>query len=143
MFGVALTAMSMFMAAGASGQAATRTTRTSKVNAALSRAETAEESRRLLGDIQESEGLMSAISAGSGVQVSGSRELAIQKVRKENIAQFDWLQESGKQKQKAILRGGQFQASQLKSQAASQTLSGFSQIAQGLYSNYGNTSKGT
>lgn len=140
MFGVALTAMSMFMTAGASGQAATRIDRTSKINAGLSRAETAEESRRLMGDIRESEGLMSAMSAASGVQVAGSRELAIDKVKRENIAQFDWLQESGKQKEKAILRGGQFQSSQLKSQAASQTVSGFSKIAQGLYSNYG---KGT
>ena len=137
MLGLITSGVGMFMNAGASSQASARAKRTAKVNAGFAREESAEEMRRLMGDVRESEGVMNAMSAASGVQTSGSRELSIDKIKKENIAQLDWLKKSGVNKAKAIEMGGQYQASQLKSQADAQMFSGFGKIAQGLYSNYG------
>lgn len=126
----------MLMNSAASGRAAGFAGDTANINANLVSQETAEESRRLLKDIKTSEGMMGALSAASGVQVSGSRQLSIEDVKGENRAQLAWLQKSGAQKEKVVRRGGQLQASQLKSKARTQALSGVTQIAQGIYSNY-------
>jgi len=94
-----------------------------------------EEQRRLETDIVDSESLMGAMSAASGVQSTGSRGLAIADTKKENAAQLAWLKKSGAQQVKAAKMGGQLQVSQLKNQAISSLFSGASQIASsGLFS---------
>ena len=94
-----------------------------------------EEQRRLETDIVDSESLMGAMSAASGVQTTGSRGLAIADTKKENAAQLAWLKKSGAQQVKAAKMGGQLQVSQLKNQAISSLFSGASQIASsGLFS---------
>lgn len=136
MWGAIIAGVGMLMGAGSSGQAATQAKRTASINANLTRSQSGEEMRRLETDIAQTEGLASALSAASGVQVSGSREISIEGVKKENRAQLEWLRKSGVQKADVIQRGGQLAASQLKSQAQMQTVQGFGQIAQGLYGNY-------
>ena len=94
-----------------------------------------EEQRRLESDIIDSESLMGAVSAASGVQSTGSRGLAIADTKKENAAQLAWLKKSGAQQVKAARMGGQLQVNQLKNQAISSLFSGASQIASsGLFS---------
>jgi hypothetical protein len=94
-----------------------------------------EEQRRLEADIVDSESLMGAMSAASGVQSTGSRGLAIADTKKENAAQLAWLKKSGAQQVKAAKMGGQLQVNQLKNQAISSLFSGASQIASsGLFS---------
>lgn len=136
MWGAIIAGAGMLMGASSSNRTAGFATDTAGINANLVSQGTAEESRRLLKDIRQSEGLMGAMSAASGVQTSGSRDLFIKDTKKENRAQLSWLQRAGVQKEKVIRRGGQLQASQLKSQAQMQTIKGFGQIAQGIYSNY-------
>ena len=141
MWGALIAGMGMLMSSGGSRSAAGKVERTASINANLIREETGEEVRRLERDIAQSEGLMTAMSAASGVQMSGSRSLYAQDTRKENRAQLDWLKRSGFQKAEVVRRGGQLQSSQLKSKSASQAFQGFGKIAQGLYSNY-NTGTG-
>lgn len=136
MWGALIAGAGMLMGGSASNRAASFAETTAGINASLVSQETAEESRRLLKDIKQSEGLMGAMSAASGVQTSGSRDLFIKDTKKENRAQLAWLQKSGAQKERVVRRGGQLQSSQLKSQARSQAIQGFGQIAQGIYSNY-------
>jgi len=95
----------------------------------------AEEERRLEAGIIDSESLMGAMSAASGVQSTGSRGLAIADTKKENAAQLAWLKKSGTQQVKAAKMGGQLQVKQLQNQAISSLFSGASQIASsGLFS---------
>lgn len=136
MWGAIIAGFGMLMQSGSSKRAGIKAKSTGGYNANLVLEEGAEESRRLRGDIAKSEGLMGALSAASGVQTSGSRELFIKDTKKENQAQLDWLWKSTEQKANVVRRGGQLQASQLKSQARAQSIQGFGQIAQGLYSNY-------
>lgn len=103
------------------------------MNASLVQQEGKEEERRLQRDIVQSESLMGALSAASGVQMSGSREAAVTDVKRENKAQFDWLSKSTRNKAAAVRAGGQLQTSSLKTQAAMQGVRGFSSISQGLF----------
>jgi len=94
-----------------------------------------EEQRRLETDIVDSESLMGAMSAASGVQSTGSRGLAIADTKKENAAQLAWLKKSGAQQVKSAKAGGQLQVKQLQNQAISSLFSGAGQIAgSGLFS---------
>lgn len=95
----------------------------------------AEEQRRLEADITDSESLMGAVTAASGVQSTGSRALAITDIKKENAAQLAWLKKSGTQQVKAAKMGGDLQVKQLRNQAISSLFSGAGQIASsGLFS---------
>jgi hypothetical protein len=136
MWGAIIAGVGMFANASASDNAAFQAQTAATINANLTREETREEMRRLRTDISQSEGMMTAMSAASGVQSTGSRALAMKGTVKENARQLSWLRKSGGQKARVIERGGQLQSSQLKSQARSQAFQGFGQIAQGIYSNY-------
>ena len=69
MWGAIIAGVGMLMGAGSSGQAATQAKRTASINANLTRSQSGEEMRRLETDIEQTEGLYSALSAASGVQV--------------------------------------------------------------------------
>jgi len=109
--------------------------RINAMNVDLMKQTNAEEERRLESGIIDSESLMGAMSAASGVQSTGSRGLAIADTKKENAAQLAWLKKSGAQQVKAAKMGGQLQVKQLQNQAISSLFSGASQIASsGLFS---------
>ncbi len=103
--------------------------RVNAMNAELIQQTNAEEQRRLQNDIIDSESLMSAVSAASGVQSTGSRALAIADTKKENAAQLAWLKKSGEQQVKVAKAGGNLQAKQLQNQAITNIFSGVGQIA--------------
>lgn len=136
MWGAIIAGAGMLMNSFSTNSAGNKAERTASINANLVMEETTEEMRRVQRDVDQSEGLMSAFSAASGVQTTGSRGLAMQDTRQENKAQLAWIRKSGIQKANVVKRGGQLQSSQLKSKAASQAFQGFGQIAQGIYSNY-------
>ena len=135
--GALLQGASALFGASASKRAARSTEKIAKLNASLIGEEAVEETRRLQRDIDKTEGMAVAVSAASGVQMSGSRELAIRDTKQENRAQLDWLRKSGKQKAKVVLAGGQLQASQLKSQATTQIIGGLTSIGTGLFGQQG------
>ncbi len=112
-------------------KAAGQTKKIAKMNADLVRAESAEEERRLRKEIQKTEGMTKAMSAASGVQMTGSRDLAVSDMERENIAQLNWLKKSGESRAKSVLAGGDIQASQLKSSAFSSAVSGLTSIGKG------------
>lgn len=132
--GVLLVGVSKLFGAAADRKAARSEIKISKLNAGLIREETAEETRRLEREIAQTEGLASAISASSGVQMSGSRELVAKDIKQENRAQLDWLKKSGLQREKVVLAGGQLQASQLRSQAKGKTMTALFGPGGGLFS---------
>ncbi len=136
MWGAVIAGMGMLMKSGGARGAARDARKTASINANLILEEGAEESRRLRSDISKAEGLMGAMSAASGVQASGTRDLYMKDVKKENQNQLAWLWKSTQQRANVVRRGGQLQSSQLKSQARAQAFQGFGKIAQGLYSNY-------
>ena len=95
----------------------------------------AEEQRRLQNEIIDSESLMGAMSAASGVQSTGSRALTIADTKKENAAQLAWLKKSGEQQVKSARMGGQLQVKQLQNQAITSLFSGAGQIySSGIFS---------
>ena len=125
---------SLFGAASAM-KGARRQKRINAMNVDLMEQTNREEQRRMKADIVDSESLMGAMSAASGVQSTGSRGIAIADTKKENAAQLAWLKKSGKQQVKAAKAGGQLQVRQLKNQAISGLFSGAGQIAgSGLFS---------
>lgn len=125
---------SLFGAASARS-AARKQKRINAMNVDLMEQTNREEQRRMKADIVDSESLMGAMSAASGVQSTGSRGIAIADTKKENAAQLAWLKKSGKQQVKAAKMGGQLQVRQLKNQAITGLFSGAGQIAgSGLFS---------
>lgn len=136
MWGAIIAGAGMLMDASSSRMAGIRNERVTDSNARLVMDETREEARRLSNDIKQSEGLSAAMSAASGVTMSGSRKKASDNTRRENQAQLDWLRKTGQQKADVVRRGGQLQTAQLNSQSQSKAIQGFGQIAQGIYSNY-------
>jgi hypothetical protein len=132
MFGMILAGAGLALATISGISGANKAKQAGRMNAALIREETEEESRRMLNDIKTSEGMSAALSAASGVQVSGSRELSIESVKKENKAQLDWLKKSGEKKAQIAAKGGQFQSSQIRSQTLGNVVSG----AASMYNNY-------
>ena len=123
------------MQAGSSMVAAGRQDNLNDMNAALIGQTSAEEERRLQNEQQQTEALAGAISASSGVQTSGSREISIDATKRENKAQLDWLRKSNRSKASAALAGGNIQTSQLKTQAVMSGVQGFAQIAGSLFNN--------
>ncbi len=103
------------------------------MNANLMKQTNAEEQRRLEADIIDSESLMGAVSAASGVQSTGSRGLAIANTKKENAAQLAWLKKSGAQQVKVAKAGGDLQVKQLQNQAITNLFSGAGSIATGIW----------
>jgi len=136
MWGAIVAGVGMLMDSSAASMAGIRNERVTASNARLIIEESEEDRRRLQNDIRASEGLSSAMSAASGVTMSGSRERATTNIKRENQAQLDWLRKTGQQRANVVRRGGQLQTSQLKSQAQSSAIQGFGRIAQGIYSNY-------
>ncbi|MCP4832793.1 MAG: hypothetical protein GY886_11335 [Gammaproteobacteria bacterium] len=125
---------SLFGAASARS-AARKQKRINAMNVDLMEQTNREEQRRMKADIVDSESLMGAMSAASGVQSTGSRGIAIADTKKENAAQLAWLKKSGKQQVKAAKMGGQLQVKQLQNQAIIGLFSGAGQIAgSGLFS---------
>lgn len=130
MFGLLLSAAGSLYGMSKSGDAARQTKSASFLNATLVRQEAAEEERRLKRDISQSEGLTKAMSAASGVTMSGSRKLAVDEITTENKLQLDWLKKAGRQKERVVLAGGNIQANQLKAQATQQGISALASIYQ-------------
>jgi len=125
------------MQAGSSLVAAGRQDKLNKANASLIGQTSAEEERRLQDEIVQTEALAGAMSAASGVQTSGSREISIGATKRENKSQLDWLRKSNRSKASAALRGGNIQSSQLKTQAVMSGVQGFAKIADSLFSSKG------
>ncbi len=120
---------------GSARSAAKKQKKLNQMNIKSMQETNAEEQRRLQNDIIDSESLMSAMSAASGVQSTGSRALTITDTKKENAAQLAWLKKSGEQQVKAAKFGGELQVKQLQNQAISSLFSGASQLASsGLFS---------
>ncbi len=128
--------MSLASAASQSGEARD-VKATASLNANLIMEETDEQQRRLQLEIDQTEGIAKALSAASGVQMTGSRKLAVDQMQSENINQLQWLRKSGIRKAKVVQMGGQLQSSQLKSKAAVSAIGGVAKIAQGLFSGGG------
>jgi len=123
------------MSMGSGLVAARRQDDLNKVNASLIGQTSAEEERRLQNEMVQTEALAGAMSAASGVETSGSREISIGATKRENKAQLDWLRKSNRSKASAALAGGNIQSSQLKTQAVMSGVKGFARIADSLFSN--------
>ncbi len=132
----------MLMSAGSGMISAKRQDRINEINASLVGQEGMEEERRLQREIQQTESSIAAMSAASGVQSTGSRDVFMQDIKRENKAQLDWLRKSSRQKATVIKAGGQLQSSQLKTQAAMTGIRGFAQLSQGLFSGSQGSGKG-
>ncbi len=142
MWGAIIGGTSMLMSAGSGMMAAKRQEKINDLNAMLIGQEGIEEERRLQRDISQVEGAMTAMSAASGVQSTGSRAAVKAGVKQENKLQLDWLRKSSRQRATAAKAGGQMQVSQLKTQAAMTGIQGFSQLSQGLFSGSQGSGKG-
>ena len=135
MWGAILAGGGALFGAASAMKGARRQKRINAMNVDLMEQTNREEQRRMKADIVDSESLMGAMSAASGVQSTGSRGIAIADTKKENAAQLAWLKKSGNQQVKAAKLGGQLQVKQLQNQAISSLFSGASQIASsGLFS---------
>ena len=129
MWGEIIAGGAALFGAASARSAAKKQKKINKMNVKSMEETNREEERRLETDIIDSESLMGAMSAASGVQSTGSRGLAIADTKKENAAQLAWLKKSGAQQVKAAKMGGQLQVKQLQNQAISSLFSGASQIA--------------
>ena len=129
MWGAIIAGGSALFGAASARSGAKKQKRINAMNVDLMKQTNAEEQRRLEADIIDSESLMGAVSAASGVQSTGSRGLAIADTKKENAAQLAWLKKSGTQQVKAAKMGGDLQVKQLQNQAISSLFSGAGQIA--------------
>ncbi len=129
MWGAIIAGGGALLGAASARSGARKQKRINAMNVDLMQQTNREEQRRLQNEITDSEALMGAVSAASGVQSTGSRGLAIADTKKENAAQLAWLKKSGAQQVKAARMGGQLQVKQLQNQAITNLFSGASQIA--------------
>ena len=129
MWGAIIAGAGSLLGAASARSGAKKQKRINAINADLIEQTNAEEQRRLQNDIIDSESLISAVSAASGVQSTGSRGLAIADTKKENAAQLAWLKKSGAQQVKVAKAGGNLQVKQLQNQAITNLFSGAGQIA--------------
>ncbi len=129
MWGAIIAGGGALLGAASARSGAKKQKRINAMNADLMQQTNREEQRRLQNEITDSEALMGAVSAASGVQSTGSRGLAIADTKKENAAQLAWLKKSGAQQVKAARMGGNLQVKQLQNQAITNLFSGASQIA--------------
>lgn len=135
MWGAIIAGAGSLLGAASARSGARKQKRINAMNTDLMQQTNAEEQRRLQNDIIDSESLMGAVSAASGVQSTGSRGLAIADAKKENAAQLAWLKKSGAQQVKVAKAGGNLQVKQLQNQAITNLFSGAGQIAgSGLFS---------
>ena len=135
MWGAIIGGAGALLGAASARSGAKKQKRINAMNVDLMKQTNREEQRRLQADITDSESLMGAVTAASGVQSTGSRGLAIADTKKENAAQLAWLKKSGTQQVKAAKMGGDLQVKQLRNQALTGLLSGAGQIAgSGLFS---------
>jgi len=133
MWGQIIAGGAALFGAASSLKGAKKQKRINAMNADLMEQTNREEQRRLQADIMDSESLMSAVSAASGVQSTGSRALAIADTKKENAAQLAWLKKSGEQQVKVAKAGGELQVKQLQNQAITNLFSGACSIATGIW----------
>ncbi len=129
MWGEIIAGAGALLGAASARSGARKQKRINAMNVDLMQQTNREEQRRLQNEITDSEALMGAVSAASGVQSTGSRGLAIADTKKENAAQLAWLKKSGAQQVKAARMGGNLQVKQLQNQAITNLFSGASQIA--------------
>ncbi len=129
MWGAIIAGAGSLLGAASARSGARKQERINAMNVDLMQQTNREEQRRLQNDITDSESLMGAVSAASGVQSTGSRGLAIADTKKENAAQLAWLKKSGAQQVKAAKAGGNLQVKQLQNQAITNLFSGVGQIA--------------
>ncbi len=129
MWGAIIAGGGALLGAASARSGARKQKRINAMNVDLMQQTNREEQRRLQNEITDSEALMGAVSAASGVQSTGSRGLAIADTKKENAAQLAWLKKSGAQQVKAARMGGNLQVKQLQNQAITNLFSGASQIA--------------
>lgn len=129
MWGAIIAGGGALLGAASARSGARKQKRINAMNADLMQQTNREEQRRLQNDITDSEALMGAVSAASGVQSTGSRGLAIADTKKENAAQLAWLKKSGAQQVKVAKAGGNLQVKQLQNQAITSLFSGVGQIA--------------
>lgn len=129
MWGAIIAGGGALLGAASARSGAKKQKKINAMNADLMQQTNREEQRRLQNDITDSEALMGAVSAASGVQSTGSRGLAIADTKKENAAQLAWLKKSGAQQVKAAKMGGDLKVKQLQNQAISSLFSGAGQIA--------------
>ena len=129
MWGAIIAGGGALLGAASARSGAKKQKKINAMNADLMQQTNREEQRRLQNDITDSEALMGAVTAASGVQSTGSRGLAIADTKKENAAQLAWLKKSGAQQVKAAKMGGDLKVKQLQNQAISSLFSGASQIA--------------
>jgi uncharacterized protein (DUF2252 family) len=135
MWGAIIGGAGALLGAASARSGAKKQKRINAMNVDLMKQTNREEQRRLQADITDSESLMGAVTAASGVQSTGSRGLAIADTKKENAAQLAWLKKSGTQQVKAAKMGGDLQVKQLRNQALTGLFSGAGQIAgSGLFS---------
>ncbi len=133
MWGQIIAGGAALFGAASSLKGAKKQRRINAMNADLMEQTNKEEQRRLQADIMDSESLMSAVSAASGVQSTGSRALAIADTKKENAAQLAWLKKSGEQQVRVAKAGGELQVKQLQNQAITNLFSGAGSIATGIW----------
>lgn len=133
MWGQIIAGGAALFGAASSLKGAKKQRRINAMNADLMEQTNREEQRRLQADIIDSEALMGAVSAASGVQTTGSRALAIADTKKENAAQLAWLKKSGEQQVKVAKAGGELQVKQLQNQAITNLFSGAGSIATGIW----------
>jgi hypothetical protein len=129
MWGAIIAGGGALLGAASARSGARKQKRINAMNVDLMQQTNREEQRRLQNEITDSEALMGAVSAASGVQSTGSRGLAIADTKKENAAQLAWLKKSGAQQVKVAKAGGNLQVKQLQNQAITNLFSGASQIA--------------
>ena len=129
MWGAIIAGGGALLGAASARSGARKQKRINAMNVDLMQQTNREEQRRLQNEITDSEALMGAVSAASGVQSTGSRGLAIADTKKENAAQLAWLKKSGAQQVKVAKAGGNLQVKQLQNQAITNLFSGTSQIA--------------
>ena len=129
MWGAIIGGAGALLDAASARSGAKKQKRINAMNVDLMKQTNAEEQRRLQADITDSESLMGAVTAASGVQSTGSRGLAIADTKKENAAQLAWLKKSGSQQVKSAKMGGDLQVKQLRNQALTGLFSGVGQIA--------------
>ncbi len=133
MWGAIIAGAGSLLGAASARSGAKKQKRINAMNVDLMQQTNAEEQRRLQNDIIDSESLISAVSAASGVQSTGSRGLAIADTKKENAAQLAWLKKSGEQQVKVAKAGGELQVKQLQTQAITNLFSGAGSIATGIW----------
>lgn len=111
--GIGLQALSAFGQMGAAGDAK----RASRQNAQLERMETAEQARRLRLEQREREGMGRVAATAGGTTGEGSQESVLERMRAEHRRELTWLQDTGRQRERVAVMGGNLAARQARAGA--------------------------